>query len=842
VDGDVNTKFTLFQNANAAIVASPKASGRRVNRISFWTSGDAPERDPASIRVYGLTSRLTAESGTASIALGASLLVNNATISLPLNRLDGPTTITLPDAGQFESYVVVFPTVRSTAGNTRTQIGDIQFLYVPPAPVVATPASTSVLANAATLGGTVTSNGFAALTEYGVVYSLTSVDADPNIGDVGVTKVAGPTGQVGVFTVPVTGLAASSAYSFKAYATNSGGTGYTSVATFTTTGAPNIAPTDIALSAASIAENNAPAATVGTLSAVDADAGQTHTFALIAGAGDADNAAFSIVGNALRINASADFETKASYAIRLRATDNGSPALSFEKQFSITITDVVENVDIAFGNSAFTFNPVTSTGAAATIQIPVTRTTTVGIVLKSVLLSPALTKKGAFNLTLASPVGGTIVAPSVANVTILTRDGTTPTLAFTAPAAGTVGATFDITGTVLDAGGLTSLVVKLNGAVVPLTVNPVAGYVPGTTVGFTAAGAAPEAGKNEITVEALDPSGNRVTIFRQVTYTNTRADLAGTYNATINPVGAPDADTAGLVNATVSATGAVTGSVRISGVTIRFSGSLNNAGNVRFNPSAATTLDLFDATEFDAYLGALTLTVSSPGTIAGTLSTQATAGSVLATLGAPKALTAASAGTYAVALPSKVQTPVKAASTYPQGDSTATLTLGSTGSVRLAGHLADGTAFTSSFPLRGDSTAPVYVSLYKKQGVLVGNVAFANLADSDVSGTDLLWVRPAQNAARYYRAGWADGIRVDAIGTRHITPAAFDFGQGANDLVNGNASLVFTDGQLAATITHPVNVSTTTGGINALSTAYTGTLAASTGIITGSFTHGGDTK
>ena len=104
----------------------------------------------------------------------------------------------------------------------------------------------------------------------------------------------------------------------------------------------NIAPTDIALSNAALAENNAANATVGTLTATDADTGDTHTFALVSGTGSTDNAAFTITGGALKINAAADFEAKSSYALRIRATDSGAGNLTFEKPFIITITDVNE--------------------------------------------------------------------------------------------------------------------------------------------------------------------------------------------------------------------------------------------------------------------------------------------------------------------------------------------------------------------------------------------------------------------------------------------------------------------------------------------------------------------
>ena len=101
----------------------------------------------------------------------------------------------------------------------------------------------------------------------------------------------------------------------------------------------NHAPSNILLSAAAVAENEPAGTTVGTLSAVDTDAGQAHGFALVAGAGDADNGSFEIVGASLRTAAVFDFEAKASYSIRVRATDNGTPALSAERVFTVTVAD-----------------------------------------------------------------------------------------------------------------------------------------------------------------------------------------------------------------------------------------------------------------------------------------------------------------------------------------------------------------------------------------------------------------------------------------------------------------------------------------------------------------------
>ncbi len=102
----------------------------------------------------------------------------------------------------------------------------------------------------------------------------------------------------------------------------------------------NQAPTDLALSATTVNENVPVNTVIGTFSTTDPDTGNTFTYSLVAGTGDTDNSAFSIVGNQLQINNSPDFETKNSYSIRVKTTDQGG--LSFEKTLTITVNDVNE--------------------------------------------------------------------------------------------------------------------------------------------------------------------------------------------------------------------------------------------------------------------------------------------------------------------------------------------------------------------------------------------------------------------------------------------------------------------------------------------------------------------
>src|SRR5690606_4309218 len=102
----------------------------------------------------------------------------------------------------------------------------------------------------------------------------------------------------------------------------------------------NEGPTDVALSASTVDENEPAGTTVGTFSTVDPDTGDSHSYALVNGTGSADNAAFTITGNELRTSAVFDFEAKDSYSIRVRSADENG--LFVEEVFIITVANVNE--------------------------------------------------------------------------------------------------------------------------------------------------------------------------------------------------------------------------------------------------------------------------------------------------------------------------------------------------------------------------------------------------------------------------------------------------------------------------------------------------------------------
>jgi VCBS repeat-containing protein len=101
--------------------------------------------------------------------------------------------------------------------------------------------------------------------------------------------------------------------------------------------AMNAAPTAIALTSATVAENQPAGTTVGALSGTDPNLLDTLTISLVAGAGATDNDAFVVDGPLLKTRAPLDFEERAARSIRLRVTDDAGA--TFERVTAIGVTD-----------------------------------------------------------------------------------------------------------------------------------------------------------------------------------------------------------------------------------------------------------------------------------------------------------------------------------------------------------------------------------------------------------------------------------------------------------------------------------------------------------------------
>ncbi len=126
----------------------------------------------------------------------------------------------------------------------------------------------------------------------------------------------------------------------------------------------NDEPTDISLSRSEILENNAIGTAIGSFSTTDPDASKVNfTYDLVSGAGDTDNANFTIEGGVLVAASTFDFETKTSYSIRVRTRDEFEG--SFEKVMTISILDEDERPPV------FDSAPVTEVDETAQYRYPI---------------------------------------------------------------------------------------------------------------------------------------------------------------------------------------------------------------------------------------------------------------------------------------------------------------------------------------------------------------------------------------------------------------------------------------------------------------------------------------
>ncbi len=112
-------------------------------------------------------------------------------------------------------------------------------IKLPTNPVVVTGTKTNVTTLTATLAGNITSNGNAAVTASGVVFSTSPA---PTRGSFGVIDSAtNPLTATGTFTQNIAGLSNSTTYYYRAYAVNVVGTSYGADSTFTTPAAATVA-------------------------------------------------------------------------------------------------------------------------------------------------------------------------------------------------------------------------------------------------------------------------------------------------------------------------------------------------------------------------------------------------------------------------------------------------------------------------------------------------------------------------------------------------------------------------------------------------------------------------
>ncbi len=135
IDG-VGQKYLNFAKLNTGFIVTPSLGGADntvVTSMTIWTSNDALERDPASFELYG--TNVAVDTGATSFALSNFSLIASGPLTLPDLRQPGGAaaldpaasqTVFFLNSGDFDSYLVVFPTVKNETTANSMQVGEVQ--------------------------------------------------------------------------------------------------------------------------------------------------------------------------------------------------------------------------------------------------------------------------------------------------------------------------------------------------------------------------------------------------------------------------------------------------------------------------------------------------------------------------------------------------------------------------------------------------------------------------------------------------------------------------------------------------------------------------------------------
>lgn len=210
--------------------------------------------------------------------------------------------------------------------------------------------------------------------------------------------------------------------------------------------------------------------------------------------------------------------------------------------------------------------------------------------------------------------------------------------------------------------------------------------------------------------------------------------LAGTYTGLIAATPVSSAG-AGVITLTVSLTGEFTGKLTLGGKSYTIPKTTFDAnGDATVTPKGTPAIQL--AIHIDAATHEITANVT---------------GAVVATLTAspsPFGKKAPAPG-GAVGTFTGLFFATESVTTKPKGTGYGTVKIKPTGSVKLAGTLADGTKISQGTMLISETRWPLYVPLYKGGGFVSGLVNYMPAPGTEDFGAVLDWIKPGTTTAIY---------------------------------------------------------------------------------------------
>ena len=360
----------------------------------------------------------------------------------------------------------------------------------------------------------------------------------------------------------------------------------------------------------------------------------------------------------------------------------------------------------------------------------------------------------------------------------------------------------------------------------------VTGLPPGITYNTTtgAISGRPTTGGNyTVTVKATNPAGTSPAVTAPFTVNGLPTGMVGTFTGIVGRDPTANGNLSSRFSITTTTTGSYTGSVTTGGTVKSIIGYLAASAPQLTATVGTNTLVVTFAPAEDSLSGTLGAAVVNAWR-------QTWSNTHLAT---------SHAGYYSVGL-NLTDAPDKADATVPHGSGYATFTIGSTGTLVVAGHAADGTAFTSATIIGPGGEIPVYSPMYSNLGSITGRLTVTDSGaspptDNVASGT-LTWLKPAIKSRVYpakfgptnlsaygkYLALRSTGLTILGLPDAGLCNLAFEDGGIGDSSVNPNVpGFTFTS---AMTVTMP------TAGSSANPGKTTLTINRNTGAVSGAFT------
>ena len=189
-------------------------------------------------------------------------------------------------------------------------------------------------------------------------------------------------------------------------------------------------------------------------------------------------------------------------------------------------------------------------------------------------------------------------------------------------------------------------------------------------------------------------------------------------------------------------------------------------------------------------------------------------------------------GRYTMILPGQ-----PAAANSPGGDGYGSIKIDARGFLKLTAMTADDRALTLSAPVSSDGACPVFASLYKGKGSLLGWLNFTNRNRDDFSGL-LNWACPSQPTSKLYPLGFTNEVL--AVGSSYFAPAS----KTNRVIALTNGVVVFRGGNLLQNFTNIVAMGADSRVANLGNNRLTLSITASSGLFKGTVVDpaGGKTK